>query len=330
MYDSRTGEQYRIEDRHFRTLSLPIGVMTLIEELRRLITIHAHRNSSPIDGLMLASVDAPTAPLSSIVRPVLAVVAQGSKRTVFNDRVYEYGAGDYLVVSVDLPISGQFIEASKDQPFLGVGFDLRPEVIASLLLDESVNRFLPPAPAPLRANSIAVSPAPSELLDAVVRLVRLLDRPEDRQVLAPLIEREIAWRLLTGSQSAVVRQIGLADSSLALVVRAIRWIREHPAESFRVEDLAERANMSVSTFHRHFRSVTTMSPVQYQKRVRLQQARLLLMGEGIDVARVGFAVGYDSPSQFSREYRREYGAPPGQDAARLRTRATGASVTGMP
>lgn len=316
--------------RLFELPGLPNGVTGMIEELRRLIARHAGLERIPVEGLQLASVDAPTAPISSIVRPVLAVVAQGSKRLVFGDRVFEYGAGDYLVVSLDLPVSGQFVEASRERPFLGIGLDLRPEVIASLLLDDSLKRYLPTVPGPLRSSSIAVSPASAHLLDAVVRLVRLIDRPGDRQVLAPLIEREIAWLLLTGSQSAVVRQIGLADSSLAYVVRAIRWIRDHPAEAFRVEDLAEQASMSVSTFHRHFRAVTTMSPVQYQKRVRLQQARLLLMGEGFDVAGAGLAVGYDSPSQFSREYRREYGAPPGQDAARRRINNAGTAVTGLP
>jgi AraC-like DNA-binding protein len=301
----------------------------LIEELRRLIAVHAGRGGTPIDGLFLASVDAPTAPMSSIASPILAVVAQGAKRLVFDDRVYDYGAGDYLVVTVDLPVSGQFIEASKARPFLGIGLDLRPDVVASLLLQMSHERLrsadLPSAGAP----PLAVSQAPADLLDAIVRLLRLLDHPDDVPVLAPLIEREIAWRLLTGSQGSVVRQIGLTDSSFSHVGRAIRWIRDHPSESFRVEELAEQASMSLSTFHRHFRAVTTMSPVQFQKKVRLQQARLLLIGGGLDVSGTGFAVGYDSPSQFIREYRREFGAPPGRDASRLRTQAVRVPMSGL-
>jgi AraC-like DNA-binding protein len=302
----------------------------LIEELRRLVETHAHLSRIPINGLLLAAADAPTAPASYIARPILALVAQGSKRLVFADRVYDYGTGDYLVVSADLPVTGQFIEASKERPFLGIGLDLRPEMIAPLLLDDSLKWNRSSGRSPATTSPLAVNLAPPELLDAFVRLLRLLDHPDDLPVLAPLIEREIAWRLLTGSQGAVVRQIGLADSSFSSVGRAIRWIREHPAESFRVEDLAERALMSTSTFHRHFRAITTMSPVQYQKKVRLQQARLLLMGEGIDVAGAGFAVGYDSPSQFSREYRREFGTPPGRDAARLRSQEAPTSVVGLP
>jgi AraC-like DNA-binding protein len=298
----------------------------VIEELRRLIALHAPRERMPIDGLQLASVDAPTAPASYLTKPVLALVAQGAKRLVFDDRVYDYRAGDYLVVSVDLPVTGQFVEASKACPFLGVGLDLRSELIASLLLDGPQD----PPHSRVGVRPLAVGRASIDLLDAVVRLLRLIDRPRDSSVLAPLIEREIAWRLLTGDQGAVVRQIGLADGSFSNVGRAIRWIREHPAEAFRVEELADLAGMSASTFHRRFRALTTMSPVQFQKKVRLQQARLLLIGEGTDVAAAGFAVGYDSLSQFSREYRREFGSPPGRDAARLRDQGAREQIAGLP
>ena len=180
-------------------------------------------------------------------------------------------------------------------------------------------------PAPARRPGIAVSDAPDELVDAAVRLLRLLDRPRDSAVLAPLIEREILWRLLTGEQGAVVRQLGLADSSLAHVARAVRWIRDHYAQPFRVEDVARVSGMSVSAFYRNFQAVTAMSPIQFQKQIRLQEARLLLATHPHDVTGVGHRVGYDSPSQFSREYRRQFGAPPSQDAARLRGSAPGAS-----
>lgn len=297
-----------------------------IEELRRLIATHAGRGELPIDGLHLSSVAEATKPMSSIASPIFALVAQGSKRLVFGDRVHDYGAGDYLIVTVDLPVTGQFIEASKERPALGVGLDLRPALIASLILNMPADR--PSSAAKLQP--LAVSRAPAELIDAVVRLLRLLDRPADLPVLAPLIEREIAWRLLTGSRGEVIRQIGLADSRLSQVGRAIRWIRDHPAHPFRVEDLAAQANMSLSTFHRHFRAVTTLSPVQFQKKVRLQQARLLLIGGGLDVSSAAFDVGYDSPSQFIREYRREFGAPPGRDAARLRADAMPGPVAILP
>ena len=302
----------------------------MIEELCRLIAAHAHDDGLPIDGLRVASVDSPTLPLSTLAKPVLAVVAQGSKRLVFDDQVYEYGAGDYIVVSVDLPVTGQFVGASKEEPFLGVGLDLRPEVIASLLLEATPESLHSANRSSMTVRPLDVDRASDALLEALVRLLRLLDRLEDVRVLAPLIEREIVWRLLSGRLGPMIRQIGLADSNFSSIRRAIRWIREHPAEPFRVEDLAERANMSVSTFHRHFRTVTTLSPVQFQKKVRLQQARLMLLGEGLDVAGAGYAVGYDSPSQFSREYRREFGAPPGQDAAQLRTQRSLEGIAGLP
>jgi AraC-like DNA-binding protein len=152
----------------------------------------------------------------------------------------------------------------------------------------------------------------------VVRLLRLLDEPRDRAVLAPLVKCEILWRLITGEQGETVRQLGLADSSLSHISRAVRWIREHYAQPFRVEDVARLAGMSVSAFYRNFQAVTAMSPIQFQKQIRLQEARLLLATRPGDVTGVGHRVGYDNPSQFSREYRRQFGAPPSQDAARLR------------
>lgn len=155
-------------------------------------------------------------------------------------------------------------------------------------------------------------------MDVVVRLLRLLDRPTDVPILQPIVEREIVWRLLCGDQGDLVRQIGLAGGRLSKVGHAIRWIRDHYAEPLRIDDLAERAAMSATSFHRHFRAVAAMSPLQFQKRIRLQEARSRLMTKGDDVASVGLSVGYDSPSQFSREYARLFGAPPGRDAAGLR------------
>ena len=167
-------------------------------------------------------------------------------------------------------------------------------------------------------SGMAVSDAPGEFVDAVVRLLRLLNRPRDIAVLAPLIKREILWRVVTGEQGTVVRQLGLADSGLTHIARSVRWIREHYTQAFRVEDVARLASMSVSAFYRNFQAVTAMSPIQFQKQIRLQEARLLLATHPNDVTGVGMRVGYDSPSQFSREYRRQFGAPPSQDAARLR------------
>ncbi len=288
-----------------------------LDELRTLLARHARPDmTTTIDGVLVSKIERPVPPYTSMTGTVLALVAQGAKRLALGDRVYDYRAGQYLVASVDLPVTGHFVEVSPEHPALGFGLALRPSVVAELLLRAAL-ADLPPAPGSA-PSGIAVSDAPDELVDAAVRMLRLLDRPRDAAVLAPLIEREIIWRLLTGEQGATVRQLGLADSSLAHVARAVRWIRDHYAESFRVEDAARVSGMSVSAFYRNFQAVTAMSPIQFQKQIRLQEARLLLAIHAHDVTGVGHRVGYDSPSQFSREYRRQFGAPPSHDAARLR------------
>jgi AraC-like DNA-binding protein len=191
-------------------------------------------------------------------------------------------------------------------------------MIAALLLDTAPAATPRPGGFETSPAGIAVSEASPALLDAVCRLLALLDTPGDAAALAAGVEREVLWRLITGPQGATVRQIGLADSRLALLGRAIRWIRSHYDQTLRVEELAELANMSASSFHRHFRAVTSMTPIQFQKQLRLYQARTRLLTDPSDVAGVGFAVGYDSPSQFSREYRRLFGVPPSQDVVALR------------
>ncbi|GAA4586649.1 AraC family transcriptional regulator [Planotetraspora phitsanulokensis] len=302
-----------------------------LDELRSLIGRHAGRPGLAPGGLLLSAVEKPTPPTATVAEPTLAVVAQGAKRLTLGDRIHDYGAGQYLVVSVGLPVTGHHTQASRERPFLGCGLTLRPAVIASLLLEGGPAAY---ARAVGRGaatpRGVVVSDVSADLLDAMVRMVRLLDRPADAPVLAPMIEREIHWRLVTGEQGATVRQIGLADSRLSHIGRAVRWIRDHHAEAIRVDDLAGMSGMSASAFHRHFRAVTAMTPIQYQKRIRLQEARLLLLSTSQDVADVGFAVGYDSASQFSREYRRLFGVPPGQDVARLRRQAEVLSATPSP
>jgi AraC-like DNA-binding protein len=288
-------------------------LMSALGELRSLIARHARPDeTTAIDGVLLAAADRPSEPRASTTGTVMALIAQGAKRLAIGDRVYDYGPGEYLVASVDLPITGHYTRASTDEPALGFGLVLRPSAIASLVLDADT------APAPA---GIGVAAAPPELLDAVVRMVRLLDHPADRDVLAPMIEREILWRLLNGPLGESVRQVGLTDSSLTHVSRAVRRITERHDEPFRVEELARSCGMSTSAFHRAFRAVTALSPIQFQKQIRLQKSRLLLLTGADDVATVGHRVGYDSTSQFSREYRRQFGLPPGRDAARLRAGA---------
>ncbi|MFC6157535.1 AraC family transcriptional regulator [Kribbella jiaozuonensis] len=278
-----------------------------LAELRELI-VGAAGHERAIDGLLVSVVDAPTPPTAGLASPTFALVAQGRKRLALGEQVFEYGAGDYVIVSVDLPVTGHFVEASKEAPCLGVGLELRPEQIASLLLDATEK----PGAA---VRGLTIDHAPAELVDAMIRLLRLVHQPDDAPVLAPLVQREILWRLLRSPQGAAVREIGLADSSLSHVARVIGWIRKHYTEPFRIEDLASMAGMSTSAFHRHFRTVTELTPIQFQKKIRLHEARLRVVGLGEDVTSAGYAVGYDSPSQFSREYRREFGTPPSRDRA---------------
>lgn len=289
----------------------------LLGELRELVDRHAVADTTTaIDGVLLSRVDGADEPGTSSSGTVFALIARGGKRLALGDRVLDYRAGEFLVASVDVPVTGHWFEASPEEPALGFGLVLRPASIASLLLEA------PPAAVPLRTSTatsaLAVGVADADLLDAVVRMVRLLDRPDDRAVLAPMAEREILWRLLTGPLGPALAQIGVADSCTTQISRAVRWITEHYDEPFRVDELADSCGLSASAFHRKFQAVTASSPIQFQKHLRLRQARLLLVTGDLDVATVAHRVGYDSATQFNREYRRTFGAPPGRDAARLR------------
>ena len=300
------------------------GASNVLTEMRDLIAAHARPDmSTPIDGLLLSRVTTgPETPDYSLTEPLLVVMAQGGKRLLLGDDVYEYRSGQYLLVTASLPVTGHFFDASAARPALGMGLVLRPTAVADLVLQD------PRWPRGVsQTGAMTTGDATPELLDAVLRLLRLLEHPDDAPVLAPLIEREILWRVLTGPDGHVLRQIGLADGNLSHVGRAIGWMRTHYAEPMRVEDLARSCGMSASAFHRSFRAVTAMSPLQFQKRIRLQAARSRVVSHPGDVAAVGHLVGYDSPSQFSREYRRMFGAPPGEDARRLRE-GGGAPATG--
>jgi AraC-like DNA-binding protein len=305
-----------------RTVCMFLPMEPLLEQLRALIARHARPDdTTAIDGVLLSAVDRSGEPAASRSGTILAVIAQGAKRLAIGDRVYDYGPGQYLVASVDLPVTGHFTRASTTEPALGFGLVLRPSVVASLVLDARANGWSAPrhAGAAAAPPALGVADASPELLDAVVRMVRLLDEsPADRAVLAPTIEREILWRLITGPLGRSVSESSLADGDVAKVSRAVRWINDRYSERFRVEELARSCSMSTSAFHRAFQAVTALSPIQFQKQVRLQSARLMLLSGAEDVATVGYRVGYDSASQFSREYRRQFGLPPGRDAARLR------------
>jgi AraC-like DNA-binding protein len=295
--------------------------VTALAGLRESITRHAGegRTRTALPGLSVICSPTTTEPLGDVIEPTLSVIAQGVKETALNGRTFTYGPGQFLVVSVELPVIGHITKATVEEPFLAVVLELRPERIAALLLETAAaprQGVVDATPA-----GIAVSDASGALIDAIGRLLVLLDAPADAAALAAGVEREVLWRLITGPQGTTVRQIGLADSRLAHLARAIGWIRGHYNETLRVEQLAALATMSVSSFHRHFRAVTSMTPIQYQKQIRLREARARLLAEPGDVAGVGFAVGYDSPSQFSREYRRLFGRPPSRDALTLREAA---------
>lgn len=263
-----------------------------------------------IPELNLSSFSAPTELTALVYEPCLCIIAQGAKEVRLVGESYRLGLGHFLLVSVDLPIEARVVEASSTCPYVGIRIALNPAVVAGLLADGTTVPTSGPS-----ERALAVNPVQPQLLDAVTRLVSLLDSPQDVGPLAPLVLREITHRVLTGPQGLRLRQIALAGAPAYRIAMAIRWLREHLADPLRIESLANLVGMSPSAFHLHFKNVTAMTPLQYQKRMRLQEARSVMLGESLDAAEAAFRVGYESPSQFSREYRRMFGAPPRQDVA---------------
>lgn len=266
-----------------------------------------------IPALAFYRASAPSEHDASEYEPSLCIIVQGAKEILLGDEVYRYDPAHALVVSVDLPAHSRVVEASPDRPCLAVRVSLDPAVVGELLADYTI-----PPPLGLPARGLAVTPVESSLLDAVNRLVALLDSPQDIVPLAPLVLREVTYRVLTGPQGLHLRQIALAGAPAQRISKAIRWLKDHYAKPLKIESLAKHAGMSPSAFHLHFKGVTALSPLQYHKRLRLQEARRLMLGMGLDAAEAAFHVGYESPSQFSREYRRLFGAPPLRDITNLR------------
>ena len=252
-----------------------------------------------------------TRPVPVLYEPMLCLVLQGAKEVLIGDRRLRYDPATMFIATLELPVSGCVIEASPGAPYIGVTLALDRDTLAELL------PALPGPAGDAETAGFAVSPVTPELLEPWQRLLRLLDTPDDIPVLAPLAEREILYRLLQSPQGGVLRQVARGDGRLARIRRALGWIRAHYDQKLRIETLTELAGMSAASFHRHFKAATAMSPLQYQKSLRLQQARRLLIADP-DAARAGYAVGYESASQFSREYARLFGTPPGRDAVRLR------------
>jgi AraC-like DNA-binding protein len=284
-----------------------------LDELRSLAA-HAQNRLTPTGIPRVAMVQGkiPEHELSAVYDPMVNLILQGSKSLTVGDRTVHYCPANYFVMSVDLPAVGTVWPAETGEPYLAVALTLQPSVVAALITDlpEIARR----EEAESGFNVAAVTP---ELLDAWLRMLRLMKRPEDIAALAPVYEREILYRVLQGPQGAVLRGIAMPDSAIARISLAIHKIRSDYAEPLRVECLASEAAMSVSAFHRHFKSVTAMSPLQFQKRLRLLQARTLMTVSGRNVATAAFEVGYESATQFSREYTRAFGMPPARDTARI-------------
>ena len=275
--------------------------------------------SSAIASLTLYRLSAPSQPVYDIQKPTFCIVAQGCKQATLGEEHHLHEPSRYLLVSVGLPITAQVIRASPEVPYLGFCLDLDARDIGALLMEMDCSENGPRNYAgETTTRSLSISRTDAPLLDAVLRLLRLLDTPQDIPVLAPLALREILYRLLTGEQGARLRQIALDDSPTQRIARAIDWLQRHYAEPLDIEILAREVCMSSSGLYHHFKAVTTLSPLQYQKHLRLQEARRLMLVEDMDAALAGYRVGYNSASQFSREYSRLFGTPPLRDIARLR------------
>jgi AraC-like DNA-binding protein len=269
--------------------------------------------SNPFGSVWVSSSSQPTLPSYTPFHPLLCVVAQGTKRVFLGDECYNYDPQHFLLACVTLPATGQVIQASPDQPYLGITIGLEPALVESVIVEAGLPR--PGYAETLRA--MESSPMEPLLLEAVLRLARLLSSPQDATFLAPLAQREIIYRLLTGHQAARLHQIASQGGQTHRVVRAIEWLRHNYEKPLRIESLARESRMSVSALHHHFKNVTAMSPLQFQKQLRLQEAKRLMLGEGLDAANAGYKVGYEDPSYFSREYRNFFGDPPRRHVAQL-------------
>ncbi len=293
-----------------------VRYMETLTEIAAVIARHVSKDgfhATPIERVTLVQSSTVTMPMPNVYRPQLCLVAQGRKEVTLGDHVFRYTPGRYGVVTYDLPVIGHVVEATPDEPYLCLYLDFDPVMLGDLAL-----RVPPPPGAPSRPIGKTVSDAGAALLDAALRLLRLLDDPVALPVLGPLVEQEILYHLLAGPDGARMRHITSGQGPVAQVGRAIAWIGKNFRERFSIERLAAEVGMSPSSLHEHFRAVTAMTPLQFQKQLRLQDARSLMLVQNIDVTTAAFQVGYESPSQFTREYRRHFGEPPARDIARLR------------
>lgn len=286
------------------------------DELAERIAHHVAEDGSveAAPGLFLLRYSEPVGPVYSVSDPSFCIIVQGSKELLLGDERYRYDPLHYLLISAGLPVVGRLVEASKERPYLAVRVDLDPAIVTAVLMDTGLLAS--------RTNgavkAIAVSRLDADLLDSVVRLVRLVEAPRDYAALAPLAAREIVYRLALGEQGARLRQIALVAGRAHKITKAIELIRKNYDQPLRIAGLARQLGMSTSGLHHHFKSVTAMSPLQFQKQIRLQEARRLLLSGDFDAATAGYEVGYDDASHFNREYKRLFGEPPLRDVERLR------------
>lgn len=266
-------------------------------------------------GFLVRRASKPTQSLNTVYQPAFCYVAQGVKQAQLGGDIFTYDPDHYMIYTVDLPLIFQIKEASSQFPYLGFALNLDPTIVAAVIIESGLKLKKGDAVA----KAMHVNPIEPALLDAVVRLVRLIESPSEQKILGPMIVKEIVFRLLASGQGPRLAHL-LPSGDTRRVSKAIGHLRAHFDEQLRIDDIARELGMSVSGFHHHFKSVTAMSPLQYQKQIRLQEARRLMLGEDLDAASAGFRVGYEDPSYFSRDYKKQFGAPPQRDIVRLRDR----------
>jgi AraC-like DNA-binding protein len=289
----------------------------LAELAERIATALPHDGKvEPQPGLVFTRFSSPTDPVHAVLEPWLCMIAQGAKEVFLGDERFEYDEAHYLVSTLGVPAIGRVIEASRERPYLGWRLSLDPAVITSVMVESGVGANGRGEGAGV--TTVGVSPLDAELLDATVRLVRLIERPGEYRVLAPLIIREIVYRLLSGPQCGRLRHLATFGGQAHRMVRAVEKLRQDFDKPLRIEGVARELGMSASGFHAHFKAVTAMSPLQFQKHLRLQEARRLMLSQNLDAGEAGYRVGYEDQSHFSRDYKRHFGEPPMRDVERLR------------
>jgi len=271
-------------------------------------------------GLVLTRLSSPSEPVHAVLEPWFCMIAQGAKDVLLGDEWFHYDPAHYLVSTLGVPAVGRVVEASRERPYLGLRLSLDPAVVTSVMVESGVGVHSRGEGGEVKG--VGVSPLDADLLDAVVRLMRLIDQPAEYRVLSPLIVREIVFRLLNGAQCNRMRHLATFGGQVHRMVRAVEKLRDNFDKPLRIEGVARELGMSVSGFHAHFKAVTAMSPLQFQKHLRLAEARRLMLSENLDAGEAGFRVGYEDQSQFSREYKRHFGEPPMRDVERLRELAT--------